>query len=354
MKVCIVNPNFYRSSGVTVAVRRIFQGVTPLGVEQYFVDCRHGSQEEDISWIPPGRLCSFLLMDNHPVRLIQQTAAFLRWLRREQIAIVHVHHRRLAALLYPFQGIGRFRLIYTAQLSYPAETWFTLFSPRTGVAISPSVAENLGKTTRITQIDIIGNPSDFPLECPEVRASEVSRTVLCVARLDPVKAHVHLIEAWKKLTERGTRAKLLLVGEGSLKQALVHQVSALGLTELVEFRGFRKDIAAEMDRCLFAVLVSEVEGHPVVVLEAAARGRPTLVTDVDGSRDGVPPSVNLPNRIPFGDVEKLAGALEVWLEQPEAVAQEGRLFYDFHKEHHSTEVIGRKYADLYERTARTH
>ncbi len=354
MKVCVVNPNYYRSSGVTVAARRIFHGVTPLGIEQHFVDCRHGSQEEDISWIPPGRLLPFLLMDSHPVRLFQQTAAFLRWLRREGIGLVHVHHRRLAALLYPLQGFGRFRLIYTAQLSYPAETWFALTSPRSGVAISPSVAENLKKTTRITRIDIIGNPSDFPPECPDVRVPDVRGTVICVARLDPVKAHVHLIAAWKILTERGIRAKLLLIGEGSLKQTLADQVDALGLTELVEFRGFQKDIPAEMNRCLFAVLASEVEGHPVVVMEAAARGRPTLVTDVDGSRDGVPPAAALTNRIPFGDPGKLADALAVWLEQPEAVVLEGRRFYDFHKEHHSTEVVGRRYAELYERTARNH
>ena len=352
MKVCVVNPNYYRSSGVTVAARRIFQGVSPLGIEQHFVDCCHGSQEEDVSWIPPGRRHLFLLMDSHPLRLIQQMAAFLRWLRQEEIAIVHVHHRRLAAMLNPLQGIGGFRLIYTAQLCYPAEVWFSLASPRHGVAISPSVAENLKKTTRITQIDIIGNPSDFPLECPEVRAFEVCRTVICVARLDPVKAHVHLIDAWKKLTERGIRAKLLLVGEGALKQSLVDQVRTLGLTEIVEFRGFQKDIAAEMDRCLFAVLVSEVEGQGIVIIEAAARGRPTLVTDVDGSRDGVPSGSQLPNLIPFGDVEKLADALAVWLEQPDSVVNEGRVFYDFHKKHHSTEVVGRKYAELYERTAR--
>ena len=354
MKVCVVNPNYYRSSGVTVAARRIFQGVTPFGIEQHFVDCRHGSQEEDVSWIPPGRLHSFLLMDSHPVRLFQQTAAFLRWLRREQIAIVHVHHRRLAALLYPLQGLGRFRLIYTAQLSYPPKLWFALTSPRSGVAISPSVAENLRKTTRITQIDIIGNPSDFPPECPDVCISEEVCTVICVARLDPVKAHFHLIAAWKMLTERGIHARLLLVGEGSLKQTLVDQVDALGLTGLVEFRGFQKDIAAEMDRCLFAVLVSEVEGQGIVIIEAAARGRPTLVTDVDGSRDGVPPTANLSNRVPFGDPGKLADALAVWLEQPEVVVMEGRRFYDFHKERHSTEVVGRKYAELYERTARNH
>ena len=352
MKVCVVNPNYYRSSGVTVAIRQIFQSVKAHGVEQFFVNCRYGTQEEDVEWIPVGKLQTFLLMENHPLRLAQQIGAFLRWLKREQIQVVHVHHRRLASLLYPLQSIGRFRLVYTAHLSYPREAWFSLTSPVSAVAISPSVAANLKKTTRVRDIAIIGNPSDFPPECPQVPIAEVGATVLCVARFDPVKAHSHLILSWKKLIDRGIYAKLLLVGEGNLKQTVMDQVVTLDLQEFVEFRGFQKNIAAEIERCLFTVLTSAVEGSPVVIVEAASCGRPTLVTDVDGSRDAVPPNTLLPNRVPFGDPEKFCDALVVWLRQPAAVASEGRTFYDFHKELHSPETIGRQYTELYRRSLR--
>lgn len=347
MKVCVVNPNYYRSSGVTTVVRRLHRGVSAQGVDQYFVNCLYGSTEEDLDWIPEGRYRTFRLMAGSPAVLVGQTAAFLRWLRRSQIRVVHVHHRRLAALLSPLQGLGNFKLVYTAQLSYPPERWFWLTAPRAAVAISGSVAANLRATTRSRRLEVIGNPSDFPDQAPARGADAPGLPVICVARLDPVKGHAHLLRAWKALSDRGIRADLVLLGEGSLQAPLLAQAAALGIDRLVEFRGFRKDVAREFDGAAFAVLASEVEGHPVAVLEAAARGLPTLVTDVDGSRDCVPPEGRLPNRVPFGDADALADALAAWIGGPEAVVREGLAFYDFHKERNSTEVVGKKYADFY-------
>lgn len=347
MKVCVVNANYYRSSGVTTAVRRIYQGVTPEGIDQYFVNCLYGNTDEDLDWMPEGCCQTFRLMTSRPAELIRQIAAFLRWLRQNQIQVVHVHHRRLAALLNPLQNLGKFRLVYTAQLSYPFERWFWLTAPRLGVAISRSVAANLQATTRMKRLEIIGNPSDFPAQVPIRDERRRDGPVICVARLDPVKGHKYLIQAWKLLSDRGLQKKLVLLGEGSLKPALQAQVQELGMGHLIEFRGFQKDVGQQFDLSSFAVLASEVEGHPVAVLEAASRGLPTLVTDVDGSRDCVPPQAGLPNRVPFGDAAALAEALSVWLKQPEQVDREGDIFFEFHKERHSTEVVGKRYADLY-------
>ena len=347
MKVCVVNPNYYRSGGVTITIRRIYQAVSTQGIDQYFVGCRHGNQEEDLDWMPAGRLQSFRLMTKNPVTLLQQMTAFLRWLQENQIRVVHVHHRRLAALLNPFQGIANFRLIYTSHMNYPYEAWFWLTGPRLGVAISDSVAANLRETVRVKQVEVIRNPSDFPDRCPPWPGDLSDPAVICVARLDPVKGHTHLLQAWKMLADRHIRAKLLLVGEGSLKEALLAQVRDGGLEHLVEFRGFQQNIAADLDRCAFAVLASKLEGHPAVVIEAAAHGLPTLVTDVPGSRECVPPGARLPNLVPFGDAAALADALSAWLEQPQAVAEEGRLFFEYHKARSSTAVTAQRYADLY-------
>ncbi len=345
MKVCIVNPNYYRSGGVTITIRRIHQAVAPHEIDQYFVSCRHGNEEEDLSWMPEGRLQSFSLMTKNPMKLVQQMFAFLRWLRENQIRVVHVHHRRIAALLNPFQRVAGFRLIYTSHMNYPFEAWFWLTGPRLGVGISDSVAANLRKTVRVKWVEVIRNPSDFPSEFPS-RAGRPA-DVICIGRLDPVKGHTHLIRAWKLLADRHIQAKLLLVGEGPLKGALMAEVRDADLDHLVEFRGFQRDITGDLKRCSFAVLASKLEGHPAVVIEAAAHGLPTLVTDVPGSRECVPPGARLPNLVPFGDPAALADALESWLGQPDAMADEGRLFFDYHKARSSAAVTGRQYADLY-------
>lgn len=106
MKVCVVNPNYYRSSGVTVAIRRIFQGVSTFGIEQYFINCCYGSEEEDKDWIPQEQYCEFKLMTSNPVKLAYNALLFINWLRKHNIHIVHVHHRRLAAILSTLQFLG--------------------------------------------------------------------------------------------------------------------------------------------------------------------------------------------------------------------------------------------------------
>jgi glycosyltransferase involved in cell wall biosynthesis len=348
INVCVVNPNYYRSSGVTVAIRRIYESLPDAHVTQYFVDCGYGNEEPDTSWIPKSRLATFRLMTSSPVVLARACTAFLRWLKTNDIRVVHVHHRRLAVILGWLQVFHGFKLIYTGNLTYRYEFWFWLFSPRIATAISESVIDNLKRTTRTKQIHLIGNGCDFPAECPAVDISRVHATAICIARLDPVKGHDKLLDAWRILIDRGHQCRLLLVGEGQLRQALERQAEALGIGHAVEFRGFQKDVMPQIEQALFAVLPSRVEGQGIVTIEAAARGRASLVTDVDGSRDCVPAHHVLPNLVRFGDVVGLADALEAWFARPDLAASEGRVFFDYLKSSSSTASVANKYCALYE------
>jgi glycosyltransferase involved in cell wall biosynthesis len=351
INVCVVNPNYYRSSGVSVAIRRIYESLPNAEIDQYFVDCGYGSEEADTSWIPQNRLSTFKLMTVNPVALIRACAAFLNWLEKNDIQVVHVHHRRLAVILNCLKIFRKYKLIYTGNLTYPYEFWFWLGSPRIATGISHSVLENIKRTTRAKQLHLISNGCDFPAECAPVDVSRVSATAICIARLDKVKGHEILLDAWSALLKRGHECRLLLVGEGELRQALERQAKYLGIDHAVEFRGFQRDVIPQIEQALFAVLPSQVEGHPIVLIEAAARGRASLVTDVDGSRDCVPPRHELPNLVQFGDSAGLAHALEAWFARPDLAVAEGRLFFDYLKSSSSTEIVGNEYRVLYNQVA---
>jgi glycosyltransferase involved in cell wall biosynthesis len=351
INVCVVNPNYYRSSGVTVAIRRIYESLPNAEVTQYFVDCGYGNEEPDTYWIPKNRLATFHLMTVSPVTLVRACTTFLRWLKMNDIRVVHVHHRRLAVILGWLQVFRDYKLIYTGNLTYRYEFWFWLFSPRIATGITYSVIDNLKHTTRTKQIHLIGNGCDFPAECPPVDIARVRATAICIARLDPVKGHDKLLDAWRILLDRGHQCRLLLVGEGQLRQALERQADALGIGHAVEFRGFQRDVIPQIEQALFAVLPSRVEGQGIVTIEAAARGRASLVTDVDGSRDCVPANHVLPNLVKFGDVAGLADALEAWFAQPDLAVSEGRVFFDYLKRSSSTASVANKYRALYEQVA---
>jgi glycosyltransferase involved in cell wall biosynthesis len=274
---------------------------------------------------------------------------FFLWLKSERINVLHTHHRRLAMLLCPFGAVMRTRVIYTGQLTYPFSFlfWLTPFSSVT--AITESVRQNILATTRCTQVEVIGNPVRFPDDPAIIDLNAVSQRAVCIARLEPVKNHTVLIHAWSKLSANGSQFTLWLVGEGSLRSRLEALVRRLKLEDRVIFCGYHSDVVPVIEQCLFAVLVSTVEGQGIVTVEAAASGRASLLTDVDGSRDCIPPDRTLANGFDPSDVEELEKGLRIWFDQPQLVAEEGKLFFQFHKSINSYEIVGERYAALYRR-----
>ena len=342
MRICMMNDNFYRSSGAAIAIRRISQAMTD--VDYCVAGCVDDGLEEDLSWVPAGRYESFDLKSSNPVRVVSELIRFKRWLKLQNCDLVHCHHRRVSVLL---QAAG-IPVLYTGQFAFRHAAWFRWLHPRRMTAITPSVARNLIETTGRKALACIGNPAQFPNTPPGIKLDKVKSRAVCIARLEPVKGHGNLLAAWKLLRDRGYHYQLDLVGEGSLRSELEAQVQKDGTQELIRFLGFTNDVASTIDDSLFAVLVSEMEGQGIVTLEAAAVGRPTLLTAVPGSIDLLPPERRLRNGVQFGDVEELADALEEWFAHPEDVIKEGERFFHFLKSVSDPGKIAREYTQVYQ------
>jgi len=115
------------------------------------------------------------------------------------------------------------------------------------------------------------------------------KVILFVGRLLPVKGLNYLIEAAKQAQTRPT--VVIIGGEapgypGSL-ESLKQQVKGLGLEEQVLFLGrfAREDLEAAYSAADIFVLPSLGEGLPMALLEAMARGKCVVATDVPGNRD---------------------------------------------------------------------
>ena len=122
----------------------------------------------------------------------------------------------------------------------------------------------------------------------------------CVARLEPEKGHPTLLEAWRIVVERVPEARLLIVGEGSRREALEKQARDLGLLgedcvgdhcvgtrharpgAKVVFTGRRDDVPAVTAALDVAVLPSYREAQGITVLEAMALHRPVVASAVGG------------------------------------------------------------------------
>ncbi|MBA3596954.1 MAG: glycosyltransferase [Methylibium sp.] len=141
--------------------------------------------------------------------------------------------------------------------------------------------------------------------------------LLCVARLDPQKNPLLLIDAAKHLQERGVRFRLTLIGDGSLRAQADRRVTELGLSAPVHLFGWatQQQVRQHLRESRALVLASDDEGLPVAIMEAFAAGRPAIATDVGGVRELVETGVT-GWLVPPRDAHALANAMEQCLLAP--------------------------------------
>jgi glycosyltransferase involved in cell wall biosynthesis len=109
-----------------------------------------------------------------------------------------------------------------------------------------------------------------------------SQIVGVVARLEPEKGHPTLLEAWPQVLSEVPDAYLLIVGEGSRRDALEAQARELRIAHRVVFTGRRDDVPAVTAALDVAVLPSYREAQGMVILEAMALSRPVVASNVGG------------------------------------------------------------------------
>src|SRR6185437_3196888 len=143
-------------------------------------------------------------------------------------------------------------------------------------------------------------------------ASSGTPLVVMPARLLWDKGIGELIEATRILQARRVKCRIILVGRpdpynpSSVPETMLRQWVREGL---IEWWGFRDDMAAVMRAAHIVVLPSYREGVPKALLEAAAAARPIIATDVPGCREVVKDGVN-GILIPARNAGALAEAIE--------------------------------------------
>lgn len=130
-----------------------------------------------------------------------------------------------------------------------------------------------------------------------------------VVRMTYQKDPLGMIKAFAKAHERTQNLKLLMIGEGELKQAAFDLVKEMGIGQSVVFDGFRQDIPAVLKGIDIYCLPSLWEGFPIGVLEAMAMGKVVIASDVDGTREAVQHKEN-GWLVPAKDTGALASAIE--------------------------------------------
>jgi glycosyltransferase involved in cell wall biosynthesis len=145
-------------------------------------------------------------------------------------------------------------------------------------------------------------------------------TWVCVARLTPVKGHFALLKAFALHLEACPASRLLLVGDGPLRDEIRSQIYRQGLGHAVQSLGNRGDVGEVLSAADAFVLASRMEGLPMAVLEALVAGLPVVATEVGGVGELLELSA-ASRLVPLGSPRALAEAMTAVAATPAAVRE---------------------------------
>ena len=145
--------------------------------------------------------------------------------------------------------------------------------------------------------------------------------VVCIGRLSRQKGQDVLLAGWRRVAERIPAAKLVLIGNLFDADEMLRAAVAREEPHGVRFVGQRSDVPDWLAAADVVAIPSRWEGMAYAMLEAMARGRSVVSTDVAGAREclgGVAGEV-----VPVEDPDSLAAAIADRLADPAKAAAEG-------------------------------
>lgn len=162
------------------------------------------------------------------------------------------------------------------------------------IAVSEDLKKYLSEKIRIdpNKIAVIPNGVNIDRAIPRFDRSEYRKklgfsedTLLfgIVARLVPIKDHVTLLKASANVFNAIPSAKLVIIGDGPLKNYLKLQAERLNIDNNIVFLGKRRDVSEILSILDLFVLSSKHEGTSLSILEAMAHSLPVIATRVGGN-----------------------------------------------------------------------
>jgi sugar transferase (PEP-CTERM/EpsH1 system associated) len=174
-----------------------------------------------------------------------------------------------------------------------------------------------------------------------------------VMRLQSVKAPGDLVRAFIGLrallsAEQFSRLRLVMVGDGPLRETLLKDLAAAGLASQSWLPGSRDDVPQLLRAMDLFVLPSLAEGICNTILEAMASGLPVIATEVGGNPDLIRPGEN-GTLLPAGQPDRLAQTLAAYLQDQTRRDREGRQARIMAEDRFSLEAMVQGYMAVYDK-----
>lgn len=146
------------------------------------------------------------------------------------------------------------------------------------------------------------------------RNFENGKYIVACGRLSKQKNYPMMLQAFSKVLKFYPNEKLLIYGEGELREELENLKNDLGIDNAVEFMGFSTNMPEVYRGAKMLIMTSDYEGMPNAMLEALASSVPVISTDCPCGG----PRIIIRNKIngylvPVGDADAFAETISTVL-----------------------------------------
>ncbi len=141
-----------------------------------------------------------------------------------------------------------------------------------GVGVNTDKFSPASATDKAEMRDFLGIPADGFLS-------------VYAAEFIPRKNHIFLLEALKKLRSENVNLRFAFLGQGKLMEEIKAQTAEMGLSDYIQFFGYRRDAEKFYSAADMVAAPGSQEGLPVHLLEAMASGLPIVATSIRGHVD---------------------------------------------------------------------
>ncbi|MCI0530557.1 MAG: glycosyltransferase [candidate division Zixibacteria bacterium] len=269
-----------------------------------------------------------------PLRDLKSLWAIYKIIRQFKPHIVHCHTSKAGVLgrvaaklagvpitIYTYHGhiFGGFFSEGATRCFLQIEKVLSLFTTKI-ISISRVIYDDLSRLRIVNgNGEIIENGFDLDEYVCSRRLSGKFRQELslnkehiligAVGRFVPTKGWSVLLVAAHEFLKTSSRIRLVLVGDGELKQQLLENVHELGIEKQVIFTGFQNNLVEVYSDLDIFVLPSIREGMPTVLIEAICSGVPVVATNVDAVPELVNEETGL--LVNAGDSTELSAAISM-------------------------------------------
>lgn len=142
-----------------------------------------------------------------------------------------------------------------------------------------------------------------------------NRVIICVGSLHKNKGHRFLLSAFEEIYNTYPHTKLLIVGSGVEKDALLKQIERYQSKNAICFLGRRDDVPKLLRLSDVFILPTFFEGMSNAIMEAMAAGLPIITTDIPENKEIVHHEQTA-LLCPVGDAQCLSESLKRLLDSP--------------------------------------